>query len=60
VACTTLDPGQIQAGRGGRLMELGVHAGKCSALPCGRAAPPPPRGTGLSGCKESDQRGNNR
>ena len=30
--------GQIQAGRGGRLMvELGVHAGEWSALPCGSA-----------------------
>jgi hypothetical protein len=35
--------GQIQAGCGGRLMELGVHAGEWSALPCGRAAAPPPR-----------------
>jgi hypothetical protein len=25
--------GQIQAGRGGRLMELGVHVGEWSALP---------------------------
>ena len=39
--------GQIQAGRGGRLMELarelGVHAGEWSALPCGSAAPPAER-----------------
>jgi hypothetical protein len=35
--------GQIQAGRGGRLMGLGVHAGEWSALP--------PRGTGPAPCK---------
>ena len=35
--------GQIQAGRGGRLMGLGVHAGEWSALPCGSAAPPAER-----------------
>jgi hypothetical protein len=36
---------------GGWLMELGVHAGEWSALPCGSAAPP--RGTGLSPCKHT-------
>jgi hypothetical protein len=34
--------GQIQAGRGGRLIVLGVPAGVWRALPCG-CAPPPPR-----------------
>jgi hypothetical protein len=32
---------EMQAGRGGWLMELGVRAGEWSALPCGSAAPPP-------------------
>jgi hypothetical protein len=35
--------GQIQAGRGGRLIELGVHAGEWSALP-----PPAERGYSLA------------
>jgi hypothetical protein len=41
--CTTLDWPDTGRAWGGRLMELGVHAGEWSALPCGSAAPPAER-----------------